>query len=274
MQENRYQRVQVKIISFFILFFACIPIFAEDFDARTVHKAMERVKEYEKKIILPDINNSMAQKAAKEAAHQFYAPDFQQKITAEIERLKIEQFSDILTGGKEAEQKKAKSALLASERLYIFISSSMLISTLRAYAFSSDRLNDPNISMIMRGFVKGMKTFGPTLEFVENIVVKDTSCDAFTEDCEFLNAPINIDPLVFRKYGIKRVPAVCYVRGIELKDSAMSEGDPENLKGAQDAYIVYGDLSFARALEVINKETKSIRLSNLIRKLRGGFYAD
>ena len=150
----------------------------------------------------------------------------------------------------------------------------MPISKLRASAFSLDRLNDPGISMIMRGFVKGMKSFGPTLEFVESVVSKDTSCDAFTEDCEFLNAPINIDPLVFRKYGIETVPAVCYVRGVALKDRAMSEGDTENLKGAQDAYIVYGDLSFARALEIINKETKSIRLSNLIRKLRGGFYAD
>ncbi len=127
--------------------------------------------------------------------------------------------------------------------------------------------------MIMRGFVKGMK-FGPTLEFVENVVVKDTNCNAFAEDCEVLNAPINIDPFVFRKYEIETVPAVCYVRGVALKDRAMSEGDPENLKGVQDAYIVYGDLSFARALEIINKETKSSRISNVIRKLRGGFYAD
>ena len=197
--------MQAKLgIYFFILFFTCASIFAGEFDAKTVHKAMERAKEYEKKINLPDIDNSMAQKAAKEAAHQFYAPDFQQKITAEIERLKIEQFADILTKEKETEQKKAKSALLTSERLYILISSSVPISTLRAYALSLDRLNDPGISMIMRGFVKGMKSFGPTLEFVENVVSKDTSCDAFTEDCDFLNAPINIDPLVFRKYGYQR----------------------------------------------------------------------
>ena len=115
--------VQAKLgISFFILFFTCASVFAGEFDAKTVHKAMERAKEYEKMINLPDIDNSIAQKAAKEAAHQFYAADFQQKITAEIERLKIEQFADILTKQKKTEQKKAKSALLTSERLYIFIS--------------------------------------------------------------------------------------------------------------------------------------------------------
>ena len=154
------------------------------------------------------------------------------------------------------------------------MSSSVPLSTLRTYASELDKLNDSGVSMVMRGFVDGIKHFKPTLELVRSILVKDSTCDLSAEKCKAYNAAISIDPLVFRKYGIERVPAIAYVTGTSLEDVAMSEGDVKNLEGSQDAYIVYGDVSLECALETIAAETKSNRVNSLIKKLRKGFYAD
>ena len=248
---------------------------AGDFNADSVGDALERAKAYESKIELPEIHNSGAQKAAEQTAKQFYSPQYQKKIQAEIERLKSEQFADALKGFEDADQEESRNSVLPlDERLYIFISSSVPLSTLRTYASELDKLKDSGVLMVMRGFVHGMKEFEPTLKLVRSILVKDSSCDLSAEKCEVYNAAVSIDPLVFRKYGVERVPAIAYVRGISLEDVAMSEGEPENLKGSQDAYIVYGDVSVERALETIAKETGSAGIKNLTKKLKKGFYAD
>jgi conjugal transfer pilus assembly protein TrbC len=248
---------------------------AGDFNADSVGDALERAKAYESKIELPDIHNSGAQKAAEQTAQQFYSPQYQKKIQAEIERLKSGQFADALRGFKGADQEESRNSVLPlDERLYIFISSSVPLSTLRTYASELDKLEDSGISMVMRGFVHGMKHFEPTLKLVRSILVKDSSCDLSAEKCEVYNAVVSIDPVTFRKYGVERVPAIAYVRGLGLEDIAMSEGDSENLKGSQDAYIIYGDVSVERALETIAKETASEGVDNLTKKLKKGFYAD
>jgi conjugal transfer pilus assembly protein TrbC len=240
-----------------------------------VGDALERAKQYESKIVLPDIHNSGAQKAAEQAADQFYSPQYRKKIQAEIERLKSEQFADALKGFKGADQEESRNSfLLSDERLYVFISFSVPLSILRTYASELDKLEDSGISMVMRGFVHGMKHFEPTLELVRSILVKDSSCDLSAEKCEVYDAAVSIDPVAFRKYGVERVPAIAYVRGVSLEDVAMSEGEPENLKGSQDAYIVYGDVSVERALETIAQETGSEGIDNLTKKLKKGFYAD
>ncbi|MFH1675357.1 MAG: type-F conjugative transfer system pilin assembly protein TrbC [Pseudomonadota bacterium] len=255
--------------------FYSMSAFAGDFNTGTVNEALERAKEYEKKIELPDVDHLEAKKAAKEAAGQFYSPQCQEKIRAETERLKSEQFADILKGYKKPGQAEpADSVLTSDERLYIFISSSVPLSTLRAYAFALDRLNDPNVAMVMRGFVGGMKYFKPTLEFVQNIIVRENSCDLVTEKCKVFNAAISIDPVMFRKYGIRSVPAIAYVKGKSIEDFAVNKGCIDNLNVSQDVYIVSGDLPVDRALEVIAKETGSGRIDNLVKKIRGGFYAD
>ena len=249
-------------------------VFAGDFNANNVNDALERAREYESKIELPEIHDSGAQNAAQQAAGQFHSPEYLKKIQAEIERLKSKQFGDILKGFEDPDQAQSRNtALLSDERLYVFISSSVPLSTLRTYASELDKLNDSGVSMVTRGFVDGMKHFKPTLELVRSILVKDSTCDLSAEKCDAYNAAISIDPLVFRKYGIERVPAIAYVRGIS-QEAAISGGEAENLKGSQDTYIVYGDVSVECALETIAEETKSDRVNNLIRKLRRGFYAD
>lgn len=267
---------KANLIFHIIAIFLCSTLaFAGDFNTGTVNEALERAKEYEKKIDMPDVRHLEAQEAAREAAEQFYSPQCQEKIRAEMERLKAGRFAGIFKGyEKEGTDESVDSVLTSDERLYIFISSSVPLSTLRAYAFALDRLNDPNVTMVMRGFVGGMKYFKPTLEFIRSIIVRESSCDLVTEKCKVFNAAISIDPVMFRKYGIRSVPAIAYVKGKSIKDFAANKGCIDNLNVPQDVYIVTGDLPMDRALEVIAKETGSGRINNLVKKIRGGFYAD
>jgi len=145
---------------------------------------------------------------------------------------------------------KRRSGAREGERIYVFISSSVPVHTLRNYARDFDAIKTSMAVMVMRGFVDGMKKAGPTLGFVRKILVKDPSCDG--RKCEVYRVPVLIDPLLFRKYGINVVPAVVYA----------AKGD--------ESYALYGDVSLDGALEMINKEAKSSRLDCLVRRLRRG----
>lgn len=269
--------MRFKVISV-LVFVLCAAISARagDFDATIVDDALERAKSYEKRIQIPDTGHPEANKAAREAVRRFYSPERQENIQAEIERLKRERFADVLRdyAGSAAGVRKvmSHSRLAPDERIYIFISSSVPESTLRTYAAALDELGDPNISMVLRGFIDGMKLFGPTLDFVRKIIVKDPCCDPSTTRCDAYKAGIVIDPLLYRAYRIETVPTIAYVRGVALIDPQLSEGIGENLAGPQEAYIVRGDVSLGYALEQIRRKTKSESVGALLRKLQGGFY--
>ena len=239
----------------------------------TLKKAMERAKEYEKKILEPD-----------------YLPDYKKNAAEKIEEIseliksagiqkRIEQYKNILAdkfvdpdylSGQTDEKNFPTFLLNSSEKIYIFISSSIPITTLRNYARDIHVLSDPNISLVMRGFVDGMKYIAPTSDFVKSITFNDPDCiSAEGEKCKAFNTSIVIDPLLFRKYNIKSVPAFVYARGLKLIDFSENEG--ENKKSGS-AYSLYGDVSLGYALEQIFEKTNFKKLNKIIRKIRGDFY--
>ena len=268
-----YFRLRLIWVTFFFLF-SSGPLFAEDFTATDIDNALNRAKDYESKISLPEIHNPEAEKAAAQAAGKFRSSEFQKRIQAETERLKAGQFAKVLQDYQQSEKNmtKAKGGLPVDERIYIFISSSMPAATLRNYAAALDKINDPNISMVLRGFVNGMKLFKPTLDFVSSTITKDASCDLSDKKCNAYNAAINIDPMLFSKYQITTVPAITYVQGVNMLDATMSEGKTDNLTGSQESYTVYGDVSLVYALEQIRKETKAEGITKILRRLQGGYY--
>lgn len=146
--------------------------------------------------------------------------------------------------------------LKEDERIYIFVSSSVPKETLRNYARDIDSLGEPRISIVMRGFVGGMTKVRPTLEFLNGVLFKNENCDS--NKCEAYQAPLLIDPLLFRHYGIKAVPAIVYARG------EVEEGE------AGDYYVLYGDAAFDGALEFINREARVGSLNCLLWKIKGG----
>ena len=65
------------------------------------------------------------------------------------------------------------------------------------------------------------------------------------------NAGIEIDPLLFRKYGITQVPAVVYVPEVK-SEVEFIEGSKDD-GGSSEYYVVYGDASIEYVMEVIGK---------------------
>ena len=135
-------------------------------------------------------------------------------------------------------------------KIYILVSSSVPVHALRNYARDLDVIREPGISMVMRGFIKGMKKAGPTLRFVNRILMKDPDCKG--RQCEAFHASVDIDPRLFREYGVEMVPAVVY-----------------ETRGG-DSYLLYGDSSLDGALEMINREARSTAVECLIMRLRRG----
>jgi type-F conjugative transfer system pilin assembly protein TrbC len=170
-------------------------------------------------------------------------------VSKEQERLN----SDM--GLSPAEKQEAASKpggrLSPSERVYIFVSSSMPMEALRRYASDLDRLADPNIVMVLRGFVGGMKRFKPTGDFIGQVLRKDEACEPGKQQCEAYQAGIQIDPMLFRKYGIKQVPAVVYVPQVQVADSDDKAGSQTD---GRDYSVVYGDASLGYVLGMVGRE--------------------
>lgn len=236
---------------------------------------------------VPDISSSLAQadrmagelnipqnsatgemeKAAGKLDNYYRSPEFQGRLKGETERIKAELFGESI--GKFypdslAEERMGK--LFETERVYIFVSSSMPLQTVRNYAASVARLHDPRITLVMRGFVGGMAKIRPTIDFVGSVLKEYPDCDPSESDCRMRPASLIVDPLLFRRYGIEKVPAVVYAQGVKAEDPGLSEGDARNAK-LTESFTVYGDASLEYILEMIGRETASPSLKGLVSAL-------
>ncbi|NVN92093.1 MAG: conjugal transfer protein TrbC [Desulfuromonadales bacterium] len=211
---------------------------------------------------------------AKETDALFRSDEFQKRVATEQERLKREIFGgriqEYYQGDPEAAAAMA-GQLPVNERIYIFISSSMPRATLRNYVRDVARLKDPNVRLVMRGLVGGVTHITPTMGFISAIILKDTACDPEKSRCQRYAAGVNVDPLLFRKYGIDQVPAIVYGRNLTVLDPGMSEGLDRNLTSGE-SYTIQGDVALGYALERFQVETGSRSLEALITQLKAGFY--
>jgi len=190
--------------------------------------------------------------------------EFQGKLKSETERIKGELFGDAsVRFYPDSNAPAARGKLGSDERIYLFISSAMPQQTVRNYAASVARLGDPNVTLVMRGFVDGMSKIQPTIRFIGSVLQRDSACDPTERECEMLPAGLAVDPLLFRRYGIDRVPAVVYAKGLKAGDAALSEGDSKNATITEN-HTVYGDASLEYLLDQIRKETGSHTLAALL----------
>jgi len=194
----------------------------------------------------------------------YHSDEFQLRVLNETERIKSEVFGDKITGYYADKGKQAPNGKLsASERVYVFISSAMPLATIRNYAASVARLGDPNVSLVMRGFVDGVTKIQPTIGFIASVLQRDPACRPQDGDCEMLPAGLVVDPLLFRRYRIDRVPAVVYARGLKAEDTGLSEGDPQNTT-ITGHYAAYGDANLEYLLDQIRRESGSASLAALL----------
>jgi type-F conjugative transfer system pilin assembly protein TrbC len=207
----------------------------------------------------------------------FNSPEFQNRVHEETERLKKEVFKkpieEYYKDGKSAAMKKdgAKPILSKEERVYVFVSSSMPLQTTRNYAAAIDKASDPNVVMVIRGFINGMDDISSTMLFVSRVLVKDLACGSNESRCPTMKANLEIDPLMFRRYQITEVPAVVYASNVQALNVGGSEGIEGNAS-VQQYYVIKGDAALDYHLDAINWDLHKSSLQELAEAMRKGFY--
>lgn len=246
---------------------------AQDRSMEAVDRAMEQAKEMQAQIDLPKEINKAGEAAAEKAFERFQSKAVQKKIESEKERIAGTLLQPLAPGKSPKQENLCPDQLQQTEKVFLFVSSSMPDQTLRAYVQDLDRLGDPNFVMVLRGFVDGMKQARPTLNFLEKLLAKESGCRLNKgKICDLFRVSIVIDPLVFQKFNIQEVPALAYVKNINLIDPKQSMGLAGNLSGEIEAVVVHGDAALAFGLEHILKETQNVRIKRAIQKLQGDFY--
>lgn len=245
------------------------------FDIEALGGLNERGERLSKALNLPkNVFEKDGEKWARATDDLFRSGEFQNRLLAEQQRIKREVFGGKLQeyyrGAPEAAAAMA-GELPRDERVYIFISSSMPKRTLRNYVRDVAKLGDPNVKLVMRGLVGGMKYIKPSLWFVGSLLVRDEECDPQKRKCERFGAGVEIDPLLFRRYGIDRVPAVVFARKVNVTDPQMSEGLERNMAVAE-FHVLHGDVALEYALDRFRSETGSTALGALVTRLNSGFY--
>ena len=194
----------------------------------------------------------------------YRSDEFQGRVRSETERIKSQVFGKSFAKfypDNVARERKGK--LIESERVYVFVSSSMPLHTIRNYVASVARLGDPRIVMVMRGFIGNMTKIQPTIRFVADALKKDGLCSPAESECAMLPANLVVDPLLYRRYAIDRVPAVVFATGVKAENPGLSEGDIKNAD-VTNSYTLYGDASLEYILQAIGQESGSSSLKKLL----------
>jgi len=226
--------------------------------------SLKKADDLAKSIDIPTnpYDNSMKE-AAEKTNTAYQSPAFQGRLKAETERIKHELF------GAAVEQYYPDSGnpvpvqgkLGADEKIYVFVSSSMPIQAIRNYAASIAKYGDPRIMMVLRGFVGGVGKIQPTIDLVGRVLQRESACNPITDgECEILPVPFGVDPLLFRRYGIDRVPAVVYVNGIKTEDASLSEGDAKNA-AISEYWTAFGDAKLEYLVDQIQRDSGSQSLT-------------
>jgi len=249
-------------IAIFTVLLSATCLSASEMTTDDINSILNRAKDMQKKLTIPDNPNiKQGEEMAQESFEKYQSEEFQNRLKAESERIQKE-----IMGGAEqkkyyADTTKAARQGLSNEQIYIFISSSMPALTIRNYVQDVAYLKDPNIMFVLRGFVGGVKKIKPTLKFTRDIIKKDSNC---TRLCDSYNVKVQVNPLMYSRYNIDRVPAILYVQGILPKEAAVLKLNKTTFPN----WIIYGDASLETATEIFADKTKKESMMAMNRKLR------
>ena len=235
-----------------------------------VADVIKGAKQYGEKLPIPESQHKTeALRIAEDLSRRFHSNEFQERIESEKARLYGEIYGSPMDGyyPETSSTSRKIERLSPQERIYLFISSSVPIHTLRHYVQAVSAIREPNIRIVMRGFIGGAKFVKPTVAFLKDILFVDPECDPGEERCNTYSSQVIIDPLLFRRYHVERVPAFVYVPSITVTDMQMSEGLQSN-STISDHYLVYGDVSLDYALKLFLGERKSPGLEGLLTAFR------
>jgi len=208
---------------------------------------LEKVKKDTDRMSLPtNSHNTAGMKAAQDAFARYQAEPWQQRIEAKKQQLSQRHLGP---GEEILPTDKQRPTLSPQEKLYLFLSSSVPITTINTY-LATIAGSGSEIVPVMFGFIGGLSQAKTQGKFFAAILQKDASCrDQPQQRCPRLTLTIKIEPLLFKRYGITRVPALVYDRG-------------------GDVVIVEGDAGLTGLLARIGKEVKSPGLAGLIKTIQ------
>jgi len=196
---------------------------------------------------------------AKRLADQFFSDEYQKRIEQEYQRLfNTEPFKPQVEKFEKYTGKAVNTKLQNNERLYLFVSFSMPEELLRTYVSSAERYG---VKIVLKGSYGGLDNLTETIKKIQSLLLKNPSCQ---KDCEAYETEIMIDPFLFRRYRINKVPAFVYVKGVEFNDPEMSEGYSNNMKSEGVYYVLYGDVSLEGGLRKLYEASKAESLSQIL----------
>ena len=232
-----------------------------------IEVTLKKAEELSNTIKIPSNPSETNMVAAAKSVNTYYqSPDFQRRLLTETERIKNEVLGSALEQYYPDSEKNIppKGKLGEDERIYVFVSSSMPLQTIRNYTASIARFGDPKVMLVMRGFVSGVGKIQPTVDLVGKVLQRDSACNPVTAgECESLPVPFGVDPLLFRRYDIDRVPAVVYARGVKAEDAGLSEGDDKNAI-IGEFWKAFGDASLEYIVEQMQRDSDSQGLLQLV----------
>lgn len=121
----------------------------------------------------------------------------------------------------------------------LFVSSSIPIPVLRAYAVQLHRLHGV---MAFRGMPDGLRKAAPMAKLAAEILRIDPGCEG--PNCAMRDVQIIVDPIAFRQQGVSRVPALAMIPGDPTEPYCEREDDSPRAR-----YLVYGDSALSGLLE-------------------------
>jgi len=209
------------------------------------------------------ISSEMKEKAAKltnikiDPSLEIIANEAQTKAKGKAKQWDVAKF---LLGedSDPAQEPSDKATRQYAGKLYVFISKSTPLKTLQTYARVLERLGHG--VMVMNGFVGDPVKMKPTLKFISEVLKKDQYCDA--ANCEKYRTEIQVNPILFRKYTIQRVPAFVWEKSPKEK---YCDDDLQPLS-EHETLVLEGDADLIYVLNEIQRHSQSAEVGQLLKE--------
>lgn len=218
------------------------------------------------------INNNLKSNAiendAKEIESQIKSKDYQKKIIENENYLLYDKkinwqqhlgqyknrtnvvLEELKNKGTVSSEISSNHFLEHNEKLFIIISSSIPKHILKNYFEMLQNVNS-DVTFILRGTIGGVKKIKPTLDWIQEILIKNNSTK--------YEYNVLIEPRIVNKYKIEKLPAVLYIK--DYNPSYTEESTNE------EYYIYYGAVDINYALKKINDNAKSLGIKKLLLSL-------
>ena len=159
--------------------------------------------------------------------------------------------------------------LREGEFLVLFVSESVPREVIRGYIESIDVLFSDEerrrIFFVLRGGIGGLTYIKDTVRFVYSFLRKDEGCDELKGECELYNIDFQINPVLYRRFGIQGVPAIVYMKVRDMVGGLNEYVNVNDLE-VERVYISYGDANLFYHLYEIGLWSNNQKMVDLVKE--------